>query len=72
MVSSTNINKTDDWKAPVFVVLQLSGGNDFMSTVIPYNDPNYFEFRNTVGIPKDEADKILAALEAAGATCEIK
>ena len=24
------------------------------------------------GIPKDEADKILAALEAAGATCEIK
>ena len=55
MVSRTNINKTDDGKAPVFVVLQLSGGNDFMSTVIPYNDPNYFEFRNTVGIPEDEA-----------------
>lgn len=42
-------------KAPVFVVLQLSGGNDFMSTVIPYNDPHYFEFRKSVGIPEDEA-----------------
>lgn len=42
-------------KDPVFVVLQLSGGNDFMSTIIPYNDSNYFDFRKTVGIPEEDA-----------------
>ena len=42
-------------KDPVFVVLQLSGGNDFMSTIIPYNDPHYFDYRKTVGIPEEEA-----------------
>ena len=32
-------------KAPVLVVLQLSGGNDYMNTVIPYNDPLYRDYR---------------------------
>jgi uncharacterized protein (DUF1501 family) len=41
-------------KAPVLVVLQLSGGNDYLNTVIPYNDPLYRDFRPTVGVP--EAD----------------
>ena len=25
-------------KDPVLVVLQLSGGNDYLNTIIPYND----------------------------------
>ncbi|MBM3223052.1 MAG: DUF1501 domain-containing protein [Candidatus Tectomicrobia bacterium] len=41
-------------KAPVFVVLQLSGGNDYLNTVIPYNDPLYRDYRPTVGIPEDQ------------------
>jgi uncharacterized protein (DUF1501 family) len=40
-------------KEPVLVVLQLSGGNDYMNTVIPYADPIYRDFRPTVGIPED-------------------
>ena len=40
-------------KDPVLVVLQLSGGNDFMNTVVPYSDPFYYEFRKTVGIPEE-------------------
>ena len=28
-------------KDPVIVVLQLTGGNDYLNTVIPYNDPHY-------------------------------
>ena len=32
------------------VVVQLSGGNDYMNTVIPYNDSNYRDFRTTVNI----------------------
>ena len=55
MVTEVIKNQIVDRKPPVFVVLQLSGGNDFMSTVIPFKDPHYFEFRNTVGIPEDNA-----------------
>ncbi|MBI4305973.1 MAG: DUF1501 domain-containing protein [Chloroflexi bacterium] len=40
-----------DGRHPVFAVLQLSGGNDFLNTVIPYADPLYFDYRKTVGIP---------------------
>ena len=29
-------------KPPVLVVVQLSGGNDFMNTLIPYNSPIYW------------------------------
>ena len=55
MVSKTKSAKETNNRPPVFVVLQLSGGNDFMSTVIPYNDPHYFEYRKTVGLPEDDA-----------------
>ncbi|MDA0232643.1 MAG: DUF1501 domain-containing protein [Chloroflexi bacterium] len=40
-------------REPVFVVLQLSGGNDFLNTVIPYGDPLYYDFRKTVGVSED-------------------
>jgi uncharacterized protein (DUF1501 family) len=33
------------------VVLYLSGGNDALSTVIPYNDPQYYARRPTIAIP---------------------
>ncbi len=39
---------------PVLVVVQLSGGNDFMNTVVPYGNPLYYDFRKTVGIPEDD------------------
>lgn len=55
MVDPINKKAKKHEKDPVFVVLQLSGGNDFMSTVVPYNDPHYFEFRNTVGVPEETA-----------------
>ena len=32
-------------KDPVLVVLQLSGGNDYLNTVIPYDDPIYRDSR---------------------------
>ncbi len=41
-------------KDPVLVVLQLSGGNDFMNTVVPYSNPLYYDFRKTVGIPEED------------------
>ena len=40
-------------KDPVLVVLQLTGGNDYFNTVIPYMDPLYRDNRPTVGIAED-------------------
>lgn len=45
---------TSSKKAPVLVVLQLSGGNDYFNTVIPYTDPLYRDNRPAVGIPDGE------------------
>ncbi len=41
-------------KDPVLVVVQLSGGNDFMNTLIPYTEGIYYDTRPTVGIPQDQ------------------
>ena len=48
------INKKD----PVIVILQLSGGNDYLNTVIPYTDPIYRDTRPTVGIPEQDIIKL--------------
>ena len=41
-------------KSPVFVVVQLTGGNDFMNTIIPYTSSVYHDNRPLVGIPQEQ------------------
>ena len=41
-------------KRPVLVVLQLTGGNDFMNTVVPYTNPIYYDVRPKVVVPEDQ------------------
>ncbi len=41
-------------KSPVLVVVQLTGGNDFMNTLVPYNNPVYYDARPTVRIAQNE------------------
>ena len=40
-------------KDPVLVILQMTGANDPLSTVIPYTNPHYRDNRPNVGIPVD-------------------
>ncbi|MGH3696994.1 MAG: DUF1501 domain-containing protein [Pseudonocardiaceae bacterium] len=35
------------------VVVQLSGGNDYLNTVVPYSDGLYYDYRPAVGIPAE-------------------
>ena len=46
MVSTKNDN--------TLAVLSLSGGNDFLNTVIPYTNPLYRDYRPKLGIPDDQ------------------
>jgi uncharacterized protein (DUF1501 family) len=41
-------------KDPVLVVLQLTGGNDYLNTVIPYTNPLYRDNRPAVGIAEEQ------------------
>ena len=38
---------------PILVVVQLTGANDYMNTIVPYSDPLYYDNRPTVSIPSD-------------------
>jgi uncharacterized protein (DUF1501 family) len=42
----------------VLVVVQLSGGNDGLNTVIPYTDPVYYRVRAGIGIREDRVIKL--------------
>ena len=41
-------------KDPVVVVLQLTGANDYLNTIIPYTNPHYKDARPRLGIPEDQ------------------
>ena len=40
-------------KDPVLVVLQLSGANDYLHTIVPYNNPYYRDARPNLGLSED-------------------
>ena len=38
----------------ILVVLELSGGNDGLNTVVPYGDDAYYRHRPEIGLPKND------------------
>ncbi len=41
-------------KDPVLVVLELTGANDYLNTIVPYSDPLYWDNRTRVNIGEDQ------------------
>src|SRR5262245_3128765 len=42
----------------ILVVVELSGGNDGVNTIVPYGDDAYYRHRPTIGIPVKTVRKI--------------
>src|SRR4051794_23619288 len=42
----------------VLVVVQLTGGNDGLNTVIPFKDDTYYKLRPTIAVLKGEVKKL--------------
>src|SRR5215204_1552193 len=49
-------------KDTILVVVQLTGGNDALSAVIPYKDELYPSYRPTTKVPADQVKKITDSL----------
>ena len=47
-----------DNENPVVVVVQLTGGNDYLNSVIPYTDSNYYENRLSFSVPQEDVIKL--------------
>ncbi|HMC64944.1 MAG TPA: DUF1501 domain-containing protein [Gemmataceae bacterium] len=45
-------------KDTILVVVQLTGGNDGLNTVVPFADPEYAKLRPTLKLPKNQLKKI--------------
>jgi uncharacterized protein (DUF1501 family) len=51
-----------DSENPVVVVVQLTGGNDYLNSVIPFTDSNYYENRLSFSVPQEDVLKLNSQL----------
>ena len=63
---------TSTKKDPVLAVLQLSGGNDALNTIVPYTDPRYTDNRPSVRVAEDQVLPINDTIDFNPALAPIK
>jgi uncharacterized protein (DUF1501 family) len=52
-MASNGSNGSNDSKRKNLVVVQLSGGNDYLNTMVPYQDGLYYDYRPNMGLKGD-------------------
>jgi uncharacterized protein (DUF1501 family) len=52
--ASAALSAKGDARGRILVVLELSGGNDGINTLVPYGDDAYYKHRPHLGVPKKE------------------
>ena len=45
-------------KDPILVVIQLSGGNDYVNTIVPYSSDTYYDNRSNLSVQQDQVLQI--------------
>ncbi|MBT3609561.1 MAG: DUF1501 domain-containing protein, partial [Gammaproteobacteria bacterium] len=52
--STLNAVNQSNNDSPILVVLEMSGGNDGLNTIVPFADDDYYRLRPQIGIAKDK------------------
>ena len=52
--STLNAVNQSNSDSPILVVLEMSGGNDGLNTIVPFADDDYYRLRPKIGIAKDK------------------
>jgi uncharacterized protein (DUF1501 family) len=52
---SRTAQAAENGKDTILVIIEMTGGNDGLNTVVPYTDDQYYKARPSIGIPKTQA-----------------